>query len=155
MPETRRELFRTSVVGALGLTAGVVVGYAAAGGFVSSLSTPYAGLTVAVHDNGGKWYFFHFEDASHCRLYKADCVPPISDVSAVDTATWFAVSKKTLITTNTKITYTPNTGALPASIQVNIGGDGYLDQTSLNNVVLLLGPKPPIISGSWNEIGRA
>jgi hypothetical protein len=158
MTETRRELFRTSVITALGgLAAGAVAGYVAAETFLApqAPAPPAPGTVAALQDSStAVWYLFHFEDSSHCRLYSVNCVAPsLSKTGNIDTATWFAVSCKKLIKTVTTITYTNSTGSSD-SIQLTFSG-GYLDGPSLTKLIAILpGGFPPQVMGSWNEIGK-
>jgi hypothetical protein len=159
MPETRRELFRTSVLSALGgLAAGAVAGYAVAETLLASQAAApgSAGSVVAVYDISVKlWYLFHFEgDKTNCRLYSVNCVPAsLSTTASVDTPTWFSVACKKLIKTPTTIMYTDSAGSSD-SISLNFSG-GYLDGTSLANLIKILpGSLPPQIPVSWNEIGK-
>jgi hypothetical protein len=159
MPETRRELFRTSVITALGgLAVGAVAGYVAAETFLApqAPAPPAPGTVAALQDSStAVWYLFHFEDSSHCRLYSANCAPSsLSPASNnIDTATWFAVSCKKLIKTATTISYTNSAGSSD-SISLTFSG-GYLDGPSLAKLIALLPVGvPPQVMGSWNEIGK-
>jgi hypothetical protein len=158
MPETRRDLFRTSVITALGgLAVGAVAGYVAAETFLAPQppAPPAPGTVAALQDSSTKiWYLFHFEDSSHCRLYSVNCVPSsFSTTGSIDTATWFAVSCKKLIKAATTISYTNSAGSSD-SISLTFSG-GYLDGPSLSKLIAILpGGVPPQVMGSWNEIGR-
>src|SRR5437762_12418869 len=105
---TRRELFRTSVTAALGLTVGAVAGYAAAEVLIATPPVPpNAGSVVAVHDPKNGRYLFHFEaDSMKCRLYNAGPTRPVSDASKLDTTTWFAVSRQFVSTGSPTISST-------------------------------------------------
>jgi hypothetical protein len=160
MSETRRELFTTTVMGALGVTAvaGAVIGYEAKTLLAPQApAPPYAGSVVAVHDGSvSLWYFFHFEsDRSNCRLYSVTGTPTIADMGSVDTTSWFVVSKKKSITTGTtKISYT-TTGGTTATTDISFDANGYLDPGSLTWLLNNLpGGVPPQVAGSWNEIGK-
>lgn len=158
MSETRRELFRTSVITAIGVAVGAVAGYEyAESGFAEqSLPPPTPGSVVALHDSkNGTWYLFSFVTSSECALYKVDCAPTISDTTNINTTTWLAVAKKTAITSGkTVINYVDSNGA-PASITLTFSA-GYLDPGSLTKIVALIpAGTPPLVAGSWSEIGRA
>ena len=160
MPETRRELFTTTVLGALGVgaVAGAVVGYEAAETFLAPQTNPGgAGSVIAVQDAGDAklWYFFHFEsDRANCRLYSQANVPALTNLAAMDTATWFAVCKKMLITTSPFTVSYIKTDGSTGSIAVTLKSGHYLDDTSLANLVAILPPSAPQASGSWMEIGK-
>ena len=157
MSETRRDLFKTSVTAALGFTVGAVAGYAAAETFLAPQvpAPPSPGTVAALQDSGtAVWYLFHFEDSTHCRLYSENCVPSsFSKTTNIDTATWFAVSCRKAVKSAITISYTDSAGN-PASISLTFSG-GYLDVPSLAKLVAILPTSvPPVLQGSWNEIGK-
>jgi len=161
MPETRRELFRTTVAAAVGVTAGAVAGYVAAETFLApQLAAPgSAGSVVAVYDNNKKaWYLFHFEgDRQKCRLFSTGTTPSIADASKIDTTTWFAVTRD-LIIQDTTISYTKADGT-SGTIDVQFDADGYVadgsPNSSLQHLLALLVSTPVHVPGSWYEIGKS
>lgn len=160
MPETRRELFRTTVAAAIGVTAGAVGGVVAAETFLAPQpAAPGSAATViAVYDTVKKvWYLFHFEgDRQKCRLFSTGTTPPVPDTSKIDTTTWFAVSRD-LIIQPTTITYTKGDGT-SGTIDVEFDADGYVadgtPNSSLQKLLALLTFTPAQIPGSWYEIGK-
>ena len=165
MPETRRELFRTSVAAAVGVAAGAVAGYAAAETFLApqALVPGNAGSVIAVYDYKKKaWYLFHFEaDRQKCRMYTPGTTPSIADETRVDTVSWFTVCRNVIVQ-QTTISYTKTDGTT-ATIDVQFDADGYVEDGSVNsslqNLLALLGSTntfsgPLQVAGSWNEIGK-
>jgi len=169
MPETRRELFRTSIVAAVGLSVGALVGYEIGERVFSTriAVTPLAGSVIAVwglnHNNGQySWYFFVFDDTnpSECQLWSSPGPYPSSAPPAkknvIDTLTWYSSleSKSQIIQTIT-IDFTTNIG-LATSITVAFTNMGYLDPNSLSNLLGLMASTNTYtqIPGSWNEIGK-
>jgi hypothetical protein len=165
MDESRRELFRTSILSALG---GLVAGVAA--GYVIEKSHPFAvtnpvpptkGSVVAVYGttDGGhtyQWYFFNFEqDSSYCRLYSLPPAPTPVDITTVDTVTWFKVAAPARVTTDTPITYVQSDGT-NSTLQVNLDVNYYLKPGPLAALLVLVGRENyQSVGGSWNEIGKS
>ena len=157
MSETRRDLFKTSVTAALGFSVGAVAGYAAAETFLAPQppAPPNPGTVAALQDSStAAWYLFRFESSKQCRLYREDCVPAsFSKTSNIDTATWFAVSCRKPVKSAITISYTNSDGNAD-SISLTFSG-GYLDDPSLAKLVAILPTsQPPVVQGSWNEIGK-
>lgn len=175
MPETRRDLFKTSVLSALG---GLVVGAAAAagGGYAAlrgagsprPLDLALANSVVAVFDQGNKcWYFFLFSAPPPpltCTVWVTGTgisfplLGPTAGPSqnnAVDTNSWFQSLKaklqvKTAGPTNLSIQYNA-TGGGSGTIAGTVDASGNLQSLgSLLAAVVDMQQYP----GSWNEIGK-
>lgn len=175
MPETRRDLFKTSVLSALG---GLVVGAAAAagGGYAvlrgagspRPLDLALANSVVAVFDQASKyWYFFLFSAPPPpltCTVWNTGTgisfpllgpTPGAAANNAIDTNSWFQSLKtksqvNTTAPTNLNIQYN-KTGGGSGTITGTVGAGGNLQPLdSLLAAVVDMQQFP----GSWNEIGK-
>lgn len=176
MSETRREIFRTSVLSALGgLVVGAVGGYEVAEHLSKPEPTtdpPNAGSVVALYGKAAGqttnlWYFFKFEAPNSCylsRAHKGTVFPSIgpttstgpSGNNAVDAISWYTSLKLAFQlspvakATNLEITYQTSSG--PKSINVTTDNGGNL--ASLDSLMTAVGNDMKQIPGSWNEIGH-
>jgi len=178
MDETRREIFRTSILSAIGASIGAVAvaGYVAVREQVfrpRTLVSALASTVVAVYDQGGSpnlWYFFAFGGSTPltCALWKAvpntpfpSIVPSTSSspgpslTNAVDTYSWYkslasqVPPQVSLVkSANLTIQYTANP---TPSISATTDSTGNL--TSLDSLLAALVDMQQF-PGSWNEIGK-
>lgn len=182
MSETRRQLFKTSVMSALGLSAvaGATAGLTATGlavylanidgrshGGVKAFDAQGpVGATFAMY-SGNRWYFFVFTDPYTCTLYETNGPvpqPPGTVLDATkqldqvtDTQTWFLDLKKAgktqpVIPLPGQPTLIVTLSNSTAHFSVTVNTSGQLDLPSLQQYYTWM-PKNPQIPGSWNEIG--
>jgi len=149
MSETRRGLFKTSIMSALGLTAvGGLAGCQSDGGWQGPFaSNPDPGIPIVGIDNNKKWYIFKYDSSS--QKYTAYWTPPPPSLSltGIDTPSFYQ-SRKTAnelyLTGETKI----NFGGIPTLYIVNTDSSSIVTNPSeLNNAYMQ--------STSWNEIGKS
>lgn len=160
MTETRRDLFKTSVLSTLsGFIAGGVAGVASADSAPARCPSPpdppNPRSVIAVHDNQRKiWYLFRFEDSDRCRLYST-CTSCLLDETKADTATWFLVANSTLVTEDMTILYKQSDGT-PGEIAVKLDNEYYLTPITNKKLESLVssGTRGTQVGGSWNEIGK-
>lgn len=177
MPETRRDIFKTSILSAIsGLIAGAVGGYAVVreaeatgkGGVrPRPMISGLLGTIVAVYNQSGPWYFFQFGGSYplSCGAYVApssvSAPAPISSPGTssvvVDTPSWFLsiTGQLTLLrsVSNQTVSYNSMAGTGTGTITVTTDGSGNLKPASLNSLLEALADLNQI-PGSWNEIGH-
>ena len=165
MSETRRDVFTTTVITALGVTtaAGAVGG--AVGEFIASRAaisprTPKApgkGSVVAVYNhNDNFWYLLSFVEPRVCAVFKGFSTSPPD--SFVDTNSWLAATKEQ-VKDDLPIKY--NTNGDSITLKFNSSGnvqDGPTNSSPLQMLLDLVNDPSTTnytsIPGSWNEIGR-
>ena len=165
MPETRRDLFKTSVLSARGGFVANGVAACTPSGFLPKVcpkppDPPNAGSVVAIHDyKMPAWYLFHFgTDKGNCTLYNT-CKSSVQHETKADTQTWLSVAG-TLATEGTTIWYKTEkgTGKLVVTL-FDSANHYYLTPTSLEALLSLVDNPPHAkggtqVGGSWNEIGK-
>ena len=185
MSETRRDIFKTSVMAVLGASAAAALAACSAGDRSPETGTSWGGtgawwggkyprpLDVPPSAIGATfallnasddiWYFFVFKDPSTCALWQsnatADKVPSVPD-EEYDTDKWFEYLNSQKMVTQISKTITLNNSGLktpfPAGLTFSFGKDNNLDLDSLRIYYSVFSGKYyNQLSGSWNEIGHA
>jgi len=181
MDETRRGIFTTTVLAAIGGLAAAGAAGALTGFGISEAvgegditrgryTSPVAGSVVAVYgtntyngqQNPSLWYFFKFDNnPSNCELWVAPSgtpFPTLGPASGAGPSTQNAIDTwswyKSILGSLTQLSNTTlEITYNPGKIEVNLKGT-YLDNPSLASLLSAFVDMSPI-SASWNEIGKS
>jgi hypothetical protein len=148
MSETRRDLFKTSVISAVSVATLSGCGFFAnLGGGHNPAAQP--GVPILMQNNDGTWYAFLFvNNLSQCAVLKITSAVPAPAI-IFDTTAWYNLPTTTTVPATSPLTL------VNGSISMILTFGQYLDSGSLAKLNTVLTNNLKQTPGSWNEIGSA